>query len=155
MWDTICYSTRFCDLSTTLHFHGECATNHTFCRCINKCTPHKWPQVTCSSFPKLSYTLKGKQSEDMRMIKLNEMHNFKDPQNRVWDNASLETCGARGKLLCRLGHIQKPRMKLRKHKNCKLQKVAKIKVLGYVLTYDFIEVSWLVRSKFTDCITIV
>ena len=22
------------------------------------------------------------------------MHNFKDPQNRVWDNASLETCGA-------------------------------------------------------------
>jgi len=41
--------------------------------------------------------LKGKQSEDMRMIKHNETHNFKDPQNIVWDNAGLETCGAGAK----------------------------------------------------------
>jgi len=38
--------------------------------------------------------LKGKQFEDMRMIKCNEMHNFKDPLNTVWDNAGLEICGA-------------------------------------------------------------
>ena len=30
----------------------------------------------------------------MRMIKHNEMHNFTYPQNKVWDNAGLETCGA-------------------------------------------------------------
>ena len=40
-------------------------------------------------------------------------------------------------------------MKYRKHK------IAKIKVLEYLLTYDIIEFSWLVRRKFTDCITVV
>jgi len=30
-------------------------------------------------------------------MKCNEMHNFEDPQNRVWDNADLETCGAGAK----------------------------------------------------------
>jgi len=35
------------------------------------------------------------------------MRNFKDPQNIVWDNAGLETWGARCKMLWRLWHKQK------------------------------------------------
>ena len=88
------------------------------------------------------------------MIKHTEMHNFKDPQNKVWDNADLETCEA-GETVMEVMAWTKNQawnwenIKLQIIKDCKNQ------ILQYLLTNDFTEFFWLVRSKFTECIIIV